>query len=91
MPVTDGSEKVVRVSYIHYPVWFQEGQKQIKTLLDSGSKVNAMSPAYIERLDLKAWKTNVGAQKIDSSALVTFRMVIIDIQMEDKGGKPKFF
>ena len=50
-----------------------------------------MSPAYVKRLGLKTRKTNVGAQKIDGSALETFGMVIIDSQMEDKGGRPKFF
>ena len=50
-----------------------------------------MSPAYVERLGLKAWKTNVGAQKIDGSALKTFGMVIADFQVEDKVGRPRFF
>ena len=90
MPVTDGGEEiVVRVPCIHYPVRFQEDQ--VKALLDSGSKVNAMSPAYTEKLGLKTWKTNVGAQKIDSSALETFGMVIADLQVEDKSGRPRFF
>ena len=80
MPVTDGGEEVVvRVPCIHYPVRFQEGQQQqVRALLDSGSEVNAMSPAYAERLGLKTRKTNVGAQKIDGSVLETFGMVIAD-------------
>ena len=91
MPVTDGGEKVVleRVPYIHYPVQFQE--EQVRALLDSGSEVNAMSPAYAERLGLKIRKTNVGAQKIDGSALETFGMVIANFQVEDKSGRPRFF
>ena len=99
MPVTDGGEEVVleRVPCIHYPVRFQEDskqegqQQQVRALLDSGSEVNAMSPAYAERLGLKTRKTNVGAQKIDGSALETFGMVIADFQVEDKGGRPRFF
>ena len=98
-PVTDNKgEKVVleRVPYIHYPVLFkedqgQEGQEQKKALLNSGSKVNAISLAYAKRLGLKTWKINVGAQKIDGSALETFGMVITDFQMKDKGGRPRFF
>ena len=89
--MTDSGKEVVRVSYIHYPVWFQEGQGQIRVLLNSGSKVNAMSPAYVKKLGLKARKTNVGAQKIDGSALKTFGMVITDFQVEDKVGRPRFF
>ena len=50
-----------------------------------------MSPAYVKRLGLKTRKTNVGAQKIDSSALEIFGIVIADFQVEDKGGRPRFF
>ena len=50
-----------------------------------------MSLAYAKRLDLKTWKTNVEAQKIDSSALEIFGMMIADFQVKDKGGRPKFF
>ena len=91
--VTDGGKEVVRVPCIHYPVRFQEdqGQEQVKALLNSGSKVNAMSPAYAKKLGLKTRKTNVGAQKIDGSALETFGMMIADFQVEDKGGRPRFF
>ena len=60
VPVTETSSKeVVRVSCIYYPVRFQE--EQVKALLDSGSKVNVMSPVYAKKLDLKTRKTNVGA------------------------------
>ena len=64
VPVTDGDEEVVlkRVPCIHYPARFQEGQQQqVRALLDSGSEVNAMSPAYAEKLGLKTRKTYVGA------------------------------
>ena len=88
---TDGSEEVVKVPCIHYPVHFQEDQEQVRALLDNGSKVNAMSPAYVEKLGLKTRTTNVGVQKIDGSALETFGMVIADFQVEDKGGRPRFF
>lgn len=80
MPVTHGSEKVVlkRVPCIYYPVLFQGDQEQVKTLLNSGSEVNAISFAYAKKLGLKTWKTNVGAQRIDGSTLETFEMVIAD-------------
>ena len=60
-------------------------------MLDSGSMVNTMSPAYAKKLGLKTRKTNVRAQKIDGSAVETFGMVIADFQIEDKGGRPRFF
>ena len=50
-----------------------------------------MSPAYAKRLGVKTRKTNVGAQKIDGSALETFGMVIADFQVKDKGCRPRFF
>ena len=87
----DGSEEVVRVPYIYYPVCFQEGQEQIRALFDNGSKVNAMSLAYTKRLGFKTWKTNVGAQKSDGSTLETFGIVIADFQIENKGGRSRFF
>ena len=90
VPVTDGGKEViVRVPCIHYLVRFQE--EQIKALLNNSSEINAMSPTYVKRLSLKTWKTNIGAQKIDGSALETFGMMIADFQVEDKGGKPRFF
>ena len=81
MLVTDNRvEEVVlkRIPCIHYPVWFQEGWKQVRALFDSGSKANVMNPAYAKKLGLKTRKTNVRAQKIDGSALETFKMVIAD-------------
>ena len=56
--VTDGGEKVIKVPYIHYPVWFQEdqgqeGQEQVRVLLDNESKVNATGLAYAKKLGLK--------------------------------------
>ena len=60
-------------------------------MLNSGSEVNAISPAYAKRLGLKTWKTNVGTQKIDGSALETFGMVIANFQVEDKSGRLRFF
>ena len=50
-----------------------------------------MSPAYAKKLGLKTRKTNVGAQKIDSSALETFRMMITNFQVEDKGNRSRLF
>ena len=46
---------------------------------------------YVKRLGLKTRKTNVGAQKIDGSALETFEMVIANFQVKEKGDRPRFF
>ena len=50
-----------------------------------------MNPNFTRKLGLKVQKTNVGAQKIDGSALKTFGMVIADFQVEDKANRPRFF
>ena len=50
-----------------------------------------MNLEFIRKLGLKVQKTNIGAQKINGSALETFKIEIADLQMEDKVGKPRFF
>ena len=50
-----------------------------------------MNPDFARKLGLKVWKTNIGAQKIDGSALKTFEMIIADFQIEDKANRPRFF
>ena len=89
MPVTDGDKKIVRVPCIQYLVRFQE--EQVKALLNSGSKVNAINPDFARKLGFKIWKINVGVQKIDGLALETFGIVIVDFQVEDKANRPRFF
>ena len=74
---------------IQYPIQFHK--KQVKTLFNSGSKVNTMNPDFARKLFLKIWKTNVGAQKIDGSALETFGIIIADFQVENKANRPRFF
>ena len=60
-------------------------------MFDNNSKINGISPTYIKKLGLHIQKTNVGAQKIEGSALKIFGMIIADFQVKDKGGKPRFF
>ncbi len=61
------------MSCIRYPVQFQNNE--VQALIDSGSKFNAMTPAYATKLGLTTRKTSVGAQKIDGSPLETYGMV----------------
>lgn len=60
-------------------------------MINSGSKVNAMTPIYIAKLGLKIRKTNIRAQKIDGSILNTFGIVLADFQVEDKLDRTWFF
>ena len=60
-------------------------------LIDSGSEVNIIHPAYATKLGLRARKINVGAQKIDGSHLDTFRIVITDCSVKEKLERIRFF
>ena len=60
-------------------------------LIDSESEINAMTPTYVSKLGLKVRPTNVGAQKVDSSTLKTFDIVLASFQVKDKLGRAYFF
>ena len=60
-------------------------------MLNIGSEINTINLAFTQKLSLHIGKTNVGAQKIDDSALETFKMVIADLKVEDKAAKSRFF
>ena len=79
------------VPCIYYLLCFQKDTANVRALVDSGSKVNAMTPPYASKLGLKVHPTNVGAWKIDISTLDTFKMVLADFQLEDKLGRAWFF
>ena len=91
--IADARKEALKcVSYIHFLVQFEGTNKtQAQALIDSGSEVNVMTPAYKSRLGLRAHHTNVEAQKIDDSTLQTFEIVLADFQVEDKLGKARFF
>ena len=81
-----------KVSCICYPVQFRKDKgKDVLALLDSGSEVNAMTPAYTAHLGLKVRVTDVGVQKIDGSSLATYSMVIAAFQVVNKLGCSWFF
>ena len=77
-----------RVPCIHYPFCFQKDTADIRALINLGSKVNAMTPAYASKLGLKVQPTNVEAQKIDGSTYNTFEIVLANFQVENKLDKP---
>ena len=96
--MTDTSREatVKRVPCIWYLVRFcqkndKDKNKDVRALIDLGSEVNTMHPAYTTKLSLRAKKINVGVQKIDGSHLDTFWMVIADCSVKDKLGRVQFF
>ena len=60
-------------------------------MFGNSNKINAISFDYAKKLGLKILKTNIETQKINGFALETFGMIIVDLQIEDKGNKFKFF
>lgn len=45
---------------IHYLIWFKKNQAKIQALLDFGSEINVITPAYAAKLSLKVQLINVG-------------------------------
>lgn len=76
-----------RVPCIQYPVQFRKDQDDTKALIDSGSEINALHPAYAAKRGLSVRKTDVEAQKINGSHPETFGMVIAGFSLQDKLGK----
>ena len=90
--MTEASQKDVvldRIPCICYPIWFKKNK--VHGLINSGSKVNAMTLGYISKLSLKVRSINIGAQKIDNSTLEMFEMVLASFQVKNKFGRFWFF
>ena len=79
------------VPYICYPIWFKKNKVQVQALIDSGSKVNAMTLGYVLKLSLKVRSSDVGAQKINGSIFKTFEMILASFQAKDTLEKTWFF
>lgn len=76
LKVTNALLPLKRMSYIYHLIRFEKNQAKIQALLDFGSKINAMTPAYAAKLGLKDQSTNVGAQKIENSTLKTLGKIL---------------
>lgn len=77
--------------YLLSSLILEESKKVIRPLIISDNKFNVMTPAYGKQLTLEIWQTNVGAYKIDSLFLETFRMIIAGFQVIDKLNRAQFF
>ena len=94
IPVTKVNKKdhdfLNKVFCICYLIWFKKSKVQIQALINSCSKVNAITLEYTLKLGLKICFINVKAQKIDSSILETFVMALASFQVKDMLGKARF-
>ena len=89
MSVTEKrKEELEQKPCIQYSVTFKD---QTEALLDSKSKINAMSQAYANQLGLTIKKTNIGAQKINGTILETYKIVVSTFSVADKDNREKFF
>ena len=73
---------LARFPCIRYPINF--GKKSVLVLLDSGSELNAVHPAFAKELGLPIRPTDVGVQKIDGTTLETYGMVVAAFSVENK-------
>ena len=80
---------LARVLCIRYPINF--GKKSVSALLDSGSEVNAVHPAFAKELGLPIRSIDVGAKKIDGITLETHEMVVAAFSVEEKANQVRFF
>ncbi len=62
-----------------------------EALLDSGSKVNAISQVFAHQLGHKIQKTNIRAQKIDDTTLETYKIIVSTFSILDKDGRERIF
>ena len=66
-------KELERIPCIWYSITFKD---QTEALLDLESEINAMSQAFAHQLGLTIWKTKIGAQKINSTTLETYGMIV---------------
>ena len=59
--------------------------------MDSRGEVNIINQAFAQQLNLKIYKTNVRAQKINGTTLKTYEMVVSTFSVLDKDGRERFF
>ena len=79
------------VLYIYYPLCFCKDITGVRALIDSDSKVNAMSLAYASKLGLMIQHTNIRAQNSDGSTLERLGIVLASFKVEDKLRRIRFF
>ena len=82
-------QNLAQVPYIRYPI--NSRKQSVSTLLDLGSKVNVVHSAFTKELGLPIRPTDVEAQKIDSTMLETYGMVVAAFSVKVKTNRVRFF
>lgn len=60
-------------------------------MFNNKNKINAINLGYAQKLSLSIEKINIKAQKINSSGLKTFKMIITNFLIKNKSSKPWYF
>ena len=104
--MTEDSEKAILVSTkeleqvmcIQYPITFPGGITQdgssldpVSTLLNLGSKVNAIHLVFAKMLELVVRTTNIAAQKIYNTTHEIYKIVVAAFLVTDQGDRIRFF
>ena len=74
--------KLARVLCIRYSINFRT--KFVLALFDLSSKINAVYPTFAKELGLSIKLIDIGVQKIDSSMLDTYGIVVTAFLVTDK-------
>ena len=84
-------ENLTQILCTRYPITFWKKFVPVLVLLDSSSKVNTIHLTFAQKLELPIRLMDVRIQKIDSTTLDTFRMVVAVCLVTDKANRIRFF
>ena len=79
---------LTQVPYIQYHIIFQK--QLVPALLDSENEVNAIYPTFAKELGFFIKPIDIGTQKIDSTTLNTYKIVVTAFLMTDKPNQIRF-
>ena len=82
-------EALERIPCIHYLVQFKRDTTQ--ALINWESEVNAIHPTFAKQLGFLVRPTDIGAQKINSTTLDIYGMVVAAFSIVDKANRVRFF
>ena len=69
---------------IQYLVILKKSHIEIYALIDSGNKVNIITPSYMSVVGLRVCPTNNKAQNIDKYIFLTHDIILANFQLKNK-------
>lgn len=76
-----------QILYINYLIYFKKDSIKMQGPLHFCNKVNTIILAYVLKLALKIYLTNIKAQKIDGISLKIFEIVVASFQVNNIFGR----